>query len=93
MGTRSKEAPHSPREWIAGFAIASRVVDKCRASPWRERWANTIVRWIFTEQWIDVALARARRVHLQIARCTESARAACNGFPSQAFTAGGATAT
>lgn len=28
----SKEAPHSPRERIAGFAIASRAVDKCRAS-------------------------------------------------------------
>src|SRR6185436_4895259 len=27
-----KEAPHSPRERIAGFAIASRAVDKCRAS-------------------------------------------------------------
>jgi hypothetical protein len=28
----SKQAPHSPRERIAGFAIASRAVDKCRAS-------------------------------------------------------------
>ena len=28
----SKVAPHSPRERIAGFAIASRTVDKCRAS-------------------------------------------------------------
>ena len=28
----TKEAPHSPRERIAGFAIASRTVDKCRAS-------------------------------------------------------------
>src|ERR1039458_7925788 len=28
----TKEAPHSPRERIAGFAIASRAVDKCRAS-------------------------------------------------------------
>jgi len=28
----AKEAPHSPRERIAGFAIASRAVDKCRAS-------------------------------------------------------------
>ena len=26
------EAPHSPRNRIAGFAIASRAVDKCRAS-------------------------------------------------------------
>jgi hypothetical protein len=28
----TKEAPRSPRERIAGFAIASRAVDKCRAS-------------------------------------------------------------
>ena len=28
----SKQAPHSPRERIAGFAIASRAVDKCRAT-------------------------------------------------------------
>ena len=28
----SKQAPHSPRERTAGFAIASRTVDKCRAS-------------------------------------------------------------
>ena len=28
----TKEAPHSPRERIAGFAIASRAIDKCRAS-------------------------------------------------------------
>ena len=28
----SKQAPHSPRERLAGFAIASRAVDKCRAS-------------------------------------------------------------
>jgi hypothetical protein len=28
----SKQAPHSPRERIAGFVIASRAVDKCRAS-------------------------------------------------------------
>ena len=28
----TKEAPHSPRQRIAGFAIASRAVDKCRAS-------------------------------------------------------------
>jgi len=28
----AKTAPHSPRERIAGFAIASRAVDKCRAS-------------------------------------------------------------
>src|SRR5471032_1182109 len=28
----AKQAPHSPRERIAGFAIASRAVDKCRAS-------------------------------------------------------------
>ncbi len=28
----NKQAPHSPRERIAGFAIASRAVDKCRAS-------------------------------------------------------------
>ena len=27
----TKQAPHSPRERIAGFAIASRAVDKCRA--------------------------------------------------------------
>src|ERR1039457_2541853 len=26
------EAPHSPRARVAGFAIASRAVDKCRAS-------------------------------------------------------------
>jgi hypothetical protein len=28
----TKQSPHSPRERIAGFAIASRIVDKCRAS-------------------------------------------------------------
>jgi hypothetical protein len=28
----TKQAPHSPRDRIAGFAIASRAVDKCRAS-------------------------------------------------------------
>jgi hypothetical protein len=28
----TKRAPHSPRERTAGFAIASRAVDKCRAS-------------------------------------------------------------
>jgi hypothetical protein len=28
----TKQAPHSPRERIAGFAIACRTVDKCRAS-------------------------------------------------------------
>jgi hypothetical protein len=28
----TKQAPHSPRERNAGFAIASRTVDKCRAS-------------------------------------------------------------
>ena len=28
----TKQAPHSPRECIAGFAIARRAVDKCRAS-------------------------------------------------------------
>jgi hypothetical protein len=28
----TKQAPHSPRERNAGFAIASRAVDKCRAS-------------------------------------------------------------
>jgi len=28
----AKQAPHSPRERLAGFAIASRAVDKCRAS-------------------------------------------------------------
>src|ERR1039458_9334925 len=27
-----KQAPHSPRERIAGFAIAGRTTDKCRAS-------------------------------------------------------------
>jgi len=27
-----KQAPHSPRERIAGFAIAGRAVDKCRAA-------------------------------------------------------------
>jgi len=27
----TKQAPHSPRERIAGFAIASRAIDKCRA--------------------------------------------------------------
>lgn len=28
----TKQAPHSPRDRLAGFAIASRAVDKCRAS-------------------------------------------------------------
>jgi len=28
----TKQAPHSPRERLAGFATATRVVDKCRAS-------------------------------------------------------------
>jgi len=28
----TKVAPHSPRERVAGFVIASRTVDKCRAS-------------------------------------------------------------
>ncbi len=28
----TKQSPHSPRERISGFAIASRAVDKCRAS-------------------------------------------------------------
>jgi Domain of unknown function (DUF5069) len=28
----TKQAPHSPRERIAGFAIASRTIDKCRAN-------------------------------------------------------------
>ena len=28
----SKQAPHSPRERIGGFAIACRAMDKCRAS-------------------------------------------------------------
>ena len=28
----SKVAPHSPRERLAGFAIANRAVDKCRAT-------------------------------------------------------------
>jgi hypothetical protein len=28
----TKEAPHSPRERVAGFAIAVRAIDKCRAS-------------------------------------------------------------
>jgi hypothetical protein len=28
----TKQAPHSPRERLAGFAIADRTVDKCRAS-------------------------------------------------------------
>ena len=28
----TKQAPHSPRDRVAGFAIASRTVDKCRAS-------------------------------------------------------------
>ena len=28
----TKQAPHTPRERIAGFAIASRAIDKCRAS-------------------------------------------------------------
>ncbi|MGA2053443.1 MAG: DUF5069 domain-containing protein, partial [Opitutales bacterium] len=28
----SREAPHSPRDRLAGFAIAMRTIDKCRAS-------------------------------------------------------------
>jgi hypothetical protein len=28
----TKQAPHSPRDRLAGFAIATRAVDKCRAS-------------------------------------------------------------
>jgi len=28
----AKQAPHSPRERLAGFAIANRAIDKCRAS-------------------------------------------------------------
>lgn len=28
----AKQAPHSPRERLAGFVIANRAVDKCRAS-------------------------------------------------------------
>jgi hypothetical protein len=28
----TKQAPHSPRDRVAGFAVASRAVDKCRAS-------------------------------------------------------------
>jgi hypothetical protein len=28
----TKQAPHSPRDRVAGFAIATRAVDKCRAS-------------------------------------------------------------
>jgi hypothetical protein len=28
----TKQAPHSPRERIGGFAIAGRTIDKCRAS-------------------------------------------------------------
>ena len=28
----NKQAPHSPRNRLAGFAIANRTVDKCRAS-------------------------------------------------------------
>ena len=28
----SKQSPHSPRERISGFVIASRAVDKCRAN-------------------------------------------------------------
>ena len=28
----TKQAPHSPRARLAGFAIAKRTVDKCRAS-------------------------------------------------------------
>lgn len=28
----TKQAPHSPRVRLAGFAIASRTIDKCRAS-------------------------------------------------------------
>ena len=28
----SKQAPHSPRERLAGFVIADRTVDKCRAT-------------------------------------------------------------
>lgn len=27
-----KQAPHSPRERVAGFAIVARTIDKCRAS-------------------------------------------------------------
>ncbi len=28
----TKQAPHSPRERLAGFVIAMRTTDKCRAS-------------------------------------------------------------
>jgi hypothetical protein len=28
----TREAPHSPRERLAGFVIASRAIDKCRAN-------------------------------------------------------------
>jgi hypothetical protein len=28
----TKQAPHSPRERLAGFAIATRAIDKCRAT-------------------------------------------------------------
>jgi hypothetical protein len=28
----TKQAPHSPRERVGGFAIAARTIDKCRAS-------------------------------------------------------------
>jgi hypothetical protein len=28
----NKQAPHSPRQRLAGFVIASRTIDKCRAS-------------------------------------------------------------
>src|ERR1041385_3633550 len=28
----AKQAPHSPRERLGGFAIARRTIDKCRAS-------------------------------------------------------------
>ena len=28
----ARQAPHSPRDRVAGFATASRVIDKCRAS-------------------------------------------------------------
>src|ERR1051325_632537 len=28
----TKQAPHSPRERVSGFVIASRAIDKCRAS-------------------------------------------------------------
>jgi len=28
----NKQAPHSPRERLAGFVIANRTIDKCRAS-------------------------------------------------------------